>query len=119
LITDLISAGHDARMVLDDYSEDELQLYWEAVIRHRSKLLVEVAWAVRAAQHANKKDFKSYVKAMEGVGRQLDRALGRSVVTIEDVCKKLDQRKAEKDANSRRTPDRLQNRRGKRPEVIK
>ena len=102
---------------MDDYSEDELQLYWEAVIRHRAKSMVELAWAVRAAHHANKRDFKNYVKAMEGVGLQLDRALGRSVVTIEDVCTKLDQRKAGKNANSRRTPNRLQNRRSQRKQT--
>ena len=75
---------------MDDYSTDELQVHFEAAIRHRSHLNSQLATTIRVANNAKKKDFVKYIRGLEETGWRIDLDMGRVHRNPEAILSGLD-----------------------------
>lgn len=76
-MAELLAAGHPYAVVMEEYSVDELQLHYEALLRRRAKETKRLAMAVRAGSQAGKRGWQEYMKYLDGTWRQIEVAAGR------------------------------------------
>ncbi len=86
----MIAAGHPADMVLNDYTVDELEIFYEAVIRGKADQMVETANTVRVGHHAGKRDWTKFTKQMGNVWKDIENAAGRPIMKTETFFKGLE-----------------------------
>lgn len=64
---------------MDEYSQEEAQVHYEAILRCRAETTRHWFTAIRVATNAKKRDVNKYLKELENTGRALDLAFGRRV----------------------------------------
>lgn len=81
MIAELMAAGHSYQAVMEEYCIDELSLHYESMVRTAAKAQKRMAIAMRAATQADKKGWKSFMKSLDNVWKDIELAAGRSLST--------------------------------------
>lgn len=63
---------------MHDYTADELEIHYEALLRRRSKETRHWGLAMRVAQHAGKRGWNRYMKQLDNLWKDIEMASGRS-----------------------------------------
>lgn len=74
-----------------DFSIDEIEIHYEAVVRKRARDTKHEAVMIRTAMNANKKGFKKYIKDLDDMWRKIELAQGRALSTPARLFGALDQ----------------------------
>ena len=83
---------------MEEYTVDELQLHYEALLRRRAKETQRFATAARAASQAGKRGWKEFMSYLDGTWRQIEIAAGRKPHNVEAFFHGLGKVKVKKDA---------------------
>ena len=79
MLSELLEAGHSHEALWNDYCIEEIELYYESMLRTRAKTLQRHALAVRAATQANKRGWREYMKHLDTTWREIEKAAGRTI----------------------------------------
>ena len=77
---------------MDNYTKEELQVHYEAVIRRRASQTKQLSIAVRVANNAKNRSFQKYMKELEQTGWRIDQEMGRTGVDVEGFFFSLDKK---------------------------
>ena len=81
MIGELLAAGHSYQAVMEEYCIDELALHYESMVRTSAKQQKRMAIAMRVATQANNKGWKTFMKNLNNVWKDIELAAGRSLST--------------------------------------
>ncbi len=80
-----------------EYTADELEIHYEALLRRRSKETRHWGLAMRVAQHAGKRGWSKYMKGLDNLWKDIEMAAGRAPIpagrffnALENVGRKTD-----------------------------
>ena len=63
--------------MFDDYSTDELEIHYEAIIRKRARESKQLAMVIRLANNAKARTLAKYFKELDMTGWRIDNEMGR------------------------------------------
>lgn len=79
--------------MFDDYSTDELEVHYEAIIRRRARESKQLAMVIRLGNNAKPRTLKKYFKELDLTGWRIDNEMGRLEMDVGkfffDLDKKL------------------------------
>ncbi len=79
MLSELLDAGHSHEAIWNEYCIEEIELFYESMLRVRAKTLQRDAVTVRAATQANKRGWRDYMKHLSTTWREIEKAAGRTI----------------------------------------
>ena len=76
---------------MDEYCQEELQIYYEASITHRAEMTQHWVIAIRVANNAGKRSLSQYLRKLSETGRRIDKVMGRLEVDPKQFFSSLEQ----------------------------
>lgn len=105
----LLEAGHSIDSILDDYSVEEIEVYYEAELRAQARRMKSLTSAVRMATNADRRAIKSFMEKLDKTAEEIDKVAGRHKQSMESLFGALDslavKPRRRKDGHNRGIPD--------------
>lgn len=74
-----MAAGHAHEAIWDEYTTEEIQQYYEAILRYRAAREIDLSRVIRVSNNAKDSKYRKYIRQLRRTGKDIEKAMGRTV----------------------------------------